>query len=89
MIYNEAKRSWYAHITVKAENVAEAKGSLRAGVDLGIVNLATVYAEGTWYIFKGGSVLSQYECYSEKISKVPTYPRVPGIQEQGATPGEG
>jgi len=44
---------------------------LRASVDLGIVNLATVYAEdGTWYIFKGGSVLSQYECYSEKISKV-------------------
>jgi putative transposase len=71
VIYNEARRSWYAHITVKAENVAEAKGSLRAGVDLGIVNLATVYVEdGTWYIFKGGSVLSQYECYSEKISKV-------------------
>jgi len=45
--------------------------SLRASVDLGIVNLATVYAEdGTWYIFKGGSVLSQYECYSKKISRV-------------------
>jgi putative transposase len=71
VIYNDAKRSWYAHITVKVENVAEAKGSLRAGVDLGIVNLATVYAEdGTWYIFKGGSVLSQYECYSKKISRV-------------------
>jgi len=89
VIYNEARRSWYAHITVKVENVAGAKGSLRAGVDLGIVNLTTVYAEGPWYIFKGGSVLSQYECYSEKIGKVPTYPRVPGIQEQGATPGEG
>jgi putative transposase len=38
---------------------------------LGIVNLATVYAEdGTWYIFKGGSVLSQYEYYSKKISRV-------------------
>ena len=38
---------------------------------MGIVNLATVYAEdGTWYIFKGGSVLSQYECYSKKISRV-------------------
>jgi putative transposase len=44
---------------------------LRASVDLGIVNLATVYAEdGTWYIFKGGSVLSQYEYYSKKISRV-------------------
>jgi len=40
-------------------------------VDLGIVNLATVYAEdGTWYIFKGGSVLSQYEYYSKRISRV-------------------
>ena len=90
MIYNEARRSWYAHIPVEVDNIPETKGDLRASVDLGIVNLATVYVEdGTWYIFKGGSVLSQYECYSEKISKVPTYPRVPGIQEQGATPGEG
>jgi len=79
VIYNDARRGWYAHIPVKVENVAEAKGSLRAGVDLGIVNLATVYVEGKWCIFKGGSVLSQYECYSEKIGKVPTYPRVPGI----------
>jgi putative transposase len=71
VIYNDARRGWYAHITVKVENVAEAKGSLRAGVDLGIVNLATVYVEdGTWHIFKGGSVLSQYECYSKKISRV-------------------
>jgi putative transposase len=71
VIYNDAKRGWYAHIPVEVENVAKAKGSLRAGVDLGIVNLATVYVEdGTWYIFKSGGVLSQYECYSEKISKV-------------------
>jgi putative transposase len=71
VIYNDARRGWYAHIPVEVENVAEAKGSLRAGVDLGIVNLATVYVEdGTWYIFKSGGVLSQYECYSEKISKV-------------------
>ena len=71
IIYNDARRSWYAHIPVEVEILAEAKGSLRAGVDLGIVNLATVYAEdGTWYIFKGGSVLSQYECYSKRISRV-------------------
>jgi putative transposase len=51
--------------------LAKARGNLRASVDLGIVNLATVYAEdGTWYIFKGGSVLSQYEYYSKKISRV-------------------
>jgi putative transposase len=71
VIYNDARRGWYAHIPVEVENVAEAKGSLRAGVDLGIVNLAAVYVEdGTWYIFKSGGVLSQYECYSEEISKV-------------------
>ncbi len=43
---------------------------LRASVDLGIVNLATVYVEdGTWYVFKGG-VLSQYEYYNRRISEV-------------------
>jgi putative transposase len=71
MIYNEARRSWYAHIPVEVENVAEAKSGLRASVDLGIVNLATVYVEdGTWYIFKGGSVLSRYEYYSKRVSEV-------------------
>ena len=71
VIYNEARRSWYAHIPVEVETVAEAKGNLRAGVDLGIVNLATIYVEdGTWYIFKGGGVLSQYEYYSKKIRSV-------------------
>jgi putative transposase len=56
---------------VEVEILAKARGNLRASVDLGIVNLATVYAEdGTWYIFKGGSVLSQYESYSKKISRV-------------------
>jgi transposase len=66
VIYNEARRSWYAHIPVEVEVVTEAKGNLRAGVDLGIVNLATVYVEdGTWYIFKGGGVLSQYRMTSQ------------------------
>jgi len=69
MIYDEARRSWYAHIPVEVENVAEARDGLRASVDLGIVNLATVYVEdGTWYIFKGGGVLSQYEYYSKRIA---------------------
>jgi putative transposase len=66
VIYNEARRSWYAHIPVEVEVVAEAKGNLRAGVDLGIVNLAMAYVEdGTWYIFKGGDVLSQYRMTSQ------------------------
>jgi len=64
-------RSWYAHIPVEVENVIKGKGNLRASVDLGIVNLATVYVEdGTWYIFKGGGVLSRYEYYSKRVSRV-------------------
>jgi putative transposase len=71
IVYNEARRSWYAHIPVEVEDEAKVEGSLRASVDLGIVNLATVYVEdGTWYIFKGGGVLSQYECYSKKMSGI-------------------
>ena len=71
IIYNEARRSWYAHIPVEVEDSTKAVGKLRASVDLGIVNLATVFVEdGTWYIFKGGSVLSQYKCYSKRISEV-------------------
>jgi len=71
VIYNEAKRSWYAYIPVEVENAIEGNGNLKASVDLGVANLATVYVEdGTWYIFKGGSVLSQYEYYSKQISKV-------------------
>jgi len=71
VIYDEARRSWYAHIPVEVENVAEARGGLRASIDLGIVNLATVYVEdGTWYIFKGGGVLSRYEYYSKRVSRV-------------------
>jgi len=71
IIYDEARRSWYAHIPVEVENVIKGKGNLRASVDLGIANLATVYVEDrTWYIFKGGGVLSQYEYYSKKISRV-------------------
>ncbi|ADV64978.1 RNA-guided endonuclease InsQ/TnpB family protein [Desulfurococcus mucosus] len=71
IIYNEARKSWYAHIPVEVEGTTEAGGDLRASVDLGIVNLATVYVEdGDWYIFKGGSVLSQYEYYGKRISRV-------------------
>jgi len=71
IIYDEARRSWYAHIPVEVESAVEAKGGLRAGVDLGIVNLAAVYVEdGTWCIFKGGGVLSRYEQYSKRISRV-------------------
>ncbi|ACP37349.1 transposase, IS605 OrfB family [Sulfolobus islandicus M.14.25] len=71
VIYDEVRRSWYAHIPIEVENNVKAKGNLRASVDLGIVNLATIYVEDrTWYIFKGGSVLSQYEYYGKRIGEV-------------------
>ena len=71
IIHDEARRSWHAHIPMEVEVVAEAKGNARAGVDLGIINLATVYVEGgAWFLFKGGGVLSQYEYYSKKIRSV-------------------
>jgi putative transposase len=69
IIYDEAKRSWYAHIPVEVEIHAKVEGKLRAIVDLGIINLATVYVEdGSWYLFKGGSVLSRYEYYNKRIA---------------------
>jgi putative transposase len=43
---------------------AEAKGNLRAGVDLGIVNLATVYVEDGTY---SRAAASQYEYCNKKI----------------------
>jgi len=71
IIYDEARRSWYAWIPMKVEQERIYKGNLRASVKLGINNLATVYVEdGTWYLFKGGTVLSQYEYYSKKINLI-------------------
>ncbi|MGC9227760.1 MAG: RNA-guided endonuclease TnpB family protein, partial [Caldivirga sp.] len=33
IIYNEARKSWYAHIPVEVENSTKGKGNLRASVD--------------------------------------------------------
>ena len=69
--YNDARRAWYAHIPVEVEANAKVEDGLSASVDLGIVNLATVYIEGdSWLLFKGGSVLAQYEYYGRRISSV-------------------
>ena len=39
---------------------------MKAGIDLGIANLATVAVDdGSWMLFKGGSVLSEFK----KINK--------------------
>lgn len=71
IIYDEARKSWYAYIPVELEDNAKVGGKLRASADLGIANLATVYVDdGSWHLFKGDSALSQYEYYSKKISIV-------------------
>jgi putative transposase len=70
--YNKARRRWYAYIPMEIQkewNEKQKKEGLKASIDLGIVNLATVYVEdGSCYLFKGGSVLSEYEHYSKKIA---------------------
>lgn len=70
IIYDEARKIWYAHIPVEVET-EKVKEGIKASIDLGIVNLATVYVEdGSWYLFKGGSALSHYENYSKRITIV-------------------
>ena len=45
------------------------KGKMKAGIDLGIVNLATVAVQdGSWMLFKGGSVLSEFKKITKRIS---------------------
>jgi len=43
---------------------------MKAGIDLGIANLATVAVDdGSWMLFKGGSVLSEFKKITKRISK--------------------
>ncbi|MFP3166511.1 MAG: transposase [Nitrososphaeria archaeon] len=42
---------------------------MKAGIDLGIANLATVAVDnGSWMLFKGGSVLSEFKKITKRIS---------------------
>ena len=42
---------------------------MKAGIDLGVVNLATVAVQdGSWMLFKGGSVLSEFKKITKRIS---------------------
>jgi transposase len=52
---------------VKVNN--KPKGKMKAGIDLGIANLATVAVQdGSWTLFKGGSVLSEFKKITKRIS---------------------
>jgi len=67
--YDTARRKWYARIpmTIKLDN--KPKGKMKAGIDLGIANLATVAVDdGSWMFFKSGSVLSEFKRITKRIS---------------------
>jgi len=69
IFYDIARRKWYARIPVSVKINNKPKGKMKAGIDLGIANLATVAVEdGSWMLFKGGSVLSEFKKITKSIS---------------------
>jgi len=69
IFYDSARRKWYARIPMVVKVNNKPKGKMKAGIDLGIVNLATVAVEdGSWMLFKGGSVLSEFKKITKSIS---------------------
>ena len=68
--YDSARRKWYARIPMTFTLDNKPRGKMKAGIDLGIANLATVAVEdGSWMLFKGGSVLSEFKKITKSISK--------------------
>ena len=54
-------------MSVKVNN--KPKGKMKAGIDLGVINLVTVAVQdGSWMLFKGGSVLSEFKKITKSIS---------------------
>jgi len=69
IFYDNARKKWYARIPVSVKINNKPKGKMKAGIDLGVINLATVAVEdGPWMIFKGGSVLSEFKKITKRIS---------------------
>jgi len=69
IFYDNVRRKWYARIPVSVKINNKPKGKMKAGIDLGIANLATVAVQdGSWMIFKGGSVLSEFKKITKSIS---------------------
>jgi len=55
--YDSLRRKWYAKIPMSVTLDNKPRGKMKAGIDLGIANLATVAVDdGSWMLFKGGSV---------------------------------
>ena len=69
IFYDNARRKWYARIPMVVKVDKKPKGEKKAGIDLGVVNLATVAVEdGSWMLFKGGSLLSEFKKITKSIS---------------------
>ncbi|NAY82486.1 MAG: transposase [Thaumarchaeota archaeon] len=68
IFFDNARKKWYARIPMVVKVNNKPKGKMKAGIDLGVVNLATVAVEdGSWMIFKGGSVLSEFKKITKRI----------------------
>jgi len=69
IFYDSARRKWYARIPMVVKVNNKPKGKMKAGIDLGIATLATVAVQdGSWMLFKGGSVLSEFKKITKSIS---------------------
>jgi len=54
IFYDGVRRKWYARIPMVVKLDNKPRGKMKAGIDLGIANLATVAVEdGSWMLFKG------------------------------------
>jgi len=70
IFYDNVRRKWYARIPMVVKINNKPKGKMKAGIDLGVINLATVAVQdGSWMLFKGGSVLSEFKKLSKRIAK--------------------
>jgi transposase len=69
IFYDTVRRKWYARIPMNVKINNKPKGKMKAGVDLGIANHATVAVDdGSWMLFKGGTVLSEFKKITKRIS---------------------
>jgi len=67
--YDNLRKKWYARIPMVVKINNKPKGKMKAGIDLGIANLATVAVQdGSWMLFKGGSLLSEFKKITKSIS---------------------
>jgi len=69
IFYDKVRKKWYARIPMNVKVNNKPKGKMKAGIDLGVINLATVAVQdGSWMIFKGGSLLSEFKKITKRIS---------------------